>query len=114
MKTVYCIGLNVGDAEPQYQLNDTLRQLANAGQVHALQIGAGAWGDCGERMLQVSIDLDYFNADYFAAQIARALSQECVSVLDVARGRWRLVTGAGEVSDGGTLADYPLLAGVAP
>ena len=118
MKTVYCIGLNVGSAEPALQLNQTMRALADAGIVHALQIGAGAWGDCGERMLQVSITRNRFfhaSADSLAAHLAAVLHQECIAVTDSSgegARRWRLVDRAGAVSDGGTFDAFPLLGGI--
>jgi hypothetical protein len=112
MKTVYCIGLNVGTAEPELQLTRTLRELARGGIMHALVIGAGAWGECGERMLQVSMSVDYSSPKLFAGQLARALSQECVAMLDAGGRFWRLVDQEGIVSDGGSVSEFPLLAGV--
>jgi len=115
VKTVLCIGLNVGNAEPALQLNRTLHYLKNAGIVHALQIGAGAWGDCGERMLQVSItrDLSIFpTAAGLAAHLAAVLRQDCVSILEGTR--WYLVDAHGVQSAGGTINDFPLLPDVDP
>lgn len=112
MKTVYCIGLNVGTAEPRLQLNSTLRELERGGIVHALVIGAGAWGECGERMLQVSMSgIVRGSPKLFAGHLARALSQECVAMLDAEAGLWRLVDQEGIVSDGGSVSEFPLLLG---
>jgi hypothetical protein len=111
VKTVYCIGLNVGTAEPRLQLNSTLRELERGGVLHALVIGAGAWGTCGERMLQVSMSVVYRSPKLFAGHLARALSQECIAMLDAEAGLWRLVDQEGIVSDGGSVSEFPLLLG---
>jgi hypothetical protein len=113
VKTILCIGLNVGDTEPALQLNRTLHYLQEAGIVHAVQIGEGAWGDCGERMLQVSLTLNpYSTVTGAAAHLAKVLRQDCVSVLEGTR--WYLVDKSGHQSAGGTIDEYPLLPDLDP
>lgn len=95
---IFNVGLNVGNAEPANQLRDTLRALAGIGEVQALRIGRAQWEGTPERNVQAKIAL------------AGALSQSCVAFRapDTA-GPWLLADAQGNISEGGTLAEFPVI-----
>lgn len=124
MQTDYIlsIGLNVGDAEPENQLRDTLRAVVALGAVRDLAIGQGAWQGVPERFAQVRVSI---TGAYALRDLPAALSQDCIAFrrADDARGLWRLLNLPAALSQdgivyrdattsaGSTLAENPVILG---
>ena len=107
MKTIYSIGLNVGDTEFASQLSATLALAAQRFRIHSMAMGASEWEGVPERFLQFSVEQP---ADTIAAgQLALALRQSAVAVLPEYAERWILAGADGLILVGGSVADFPVI-----
>ena len=113
-RIVLSIGLNVGAAEPAFQLNDTLAALASAGIVRAVAMGSSTWEGVPERFIQVLLDVRAWPVST-ACLLARMLNQDAIAIIDIASppGHWTLCQCDYQTARGGSVADFPILARVA-
>ena len=111
MRAIFSIGLNVGNAEPVSQLSDTLEELSSRAVVCAVAMGTSEWQGVPERFIQAECLGDMFFPSYVALHLAAALEQDAVGVLNTAGDAWILVAPDGSTSDGGSVADFPVIVG---
>ena len=114
---VFSIGLNVGTVEPAGQLSATLRRLAVLGEVQSVAMGCASWQGVPERFIQVRMRLQGWHPSARLPDVVRSvgralaslLSQDCVAVLHDGAAHWDLIDAAGQVTPGGSVADFPVI-----
>ena len=112
-RIILSIGLNVGSSEPAAQLHNTLEYVAwlngqrgNPGSV-SYALGQSEWEGVPERFIQTELTVE--PAPNSLAALPRLLAQDSIAVLYPGRDRWELINRDGTHSDGGTVADYPVI-----
>ena len=105
MRTVFSIGLNIGQSEPGDQLRDTLRACCEFLPPFDMRMGASTWHGVPERFVQVRVNAPARNAQY----LARALSQDAIAIWQAGCTHWTLVDRDGNSTAGASITEFPIL-----
>ena len=112
MRAIFSVGLNVGNAEPVSQLSDTFDALSARAIVRSFAMGTSEWQGVSERFIQFECVPNWERPAFnLARRMAQVLNQDAVGMLNTAGDAWILVAPNGSTSDGGSVADFPVIVG---